>query len=147
MLVLSRKVGEKLVIGNDIWVTVVAVKGNSVRVGIDAPVDVPILRGELVCHQDAVVDTEQAAEPVSSERFHHNGDDLVRLATASSRQGAHRQREALEDEGIRCQLVGEYLGGFGIIPPGHPVPDLWVYREDAERAKAVLNGFQKPRLR
>jgi carbon storage regulator len=47
MLVLSRKVGEKVVIGNCISVTVVEVKGNKVRLGFSAPEDVSILRSEL----------------------------------------------------------------------------------------------------
>jgi carbon storage regulator len=47
MLVLSRKVGEKVVIGNCICVTVVDVKGNKVKLGISAPDDVSILRSEL----------------------------------------------------------------------------------------------------
>jgi carbon storage regulator len=48
MLVLSRKPGEKIVIGDDITLTVVRVQGNQVRLAIDAPDDVRILRGELV---------------------------------------------------------------------------------------------------
>jgi carbon storage regulator len=48
MLVLSRKPGEKIVIGNDITVTVVAVINNRVKLALDAPKQVPILRGELV---------------------------------------------------------------------------------------------------
>jgi carbon storage regulator len=47
MLVLSRKPGEKIHIGTGITVTVVATKGNKVRIGIDAPKDVPVLRSEL----------------------------------------------------------------------------------------------------
>jgi carbon storage regulator len=47
MLVLSRKVGEKVVVGNDIIVTVLEVRGNQVKIGIQAPDDVRILRGEL----------------------------------------------------------------------------------------------------
>jgi carbon storage regulator len=52
MLVLSRKPGQKIVIEGGITVTVIAVKGNQVRIGIDAPEDVRILRGELACWQD-----------------------------------------------------------------------------------------------
>lgn len=48
MLVLSRKLGEKVVIGDGIVVTVVEVKGRTVRLGIDAPHSVPVWRGELV---------------------------------------------------------------------------------------------------
>lgn len=47
MLVLSRKKGEKIVINNDIIVTVVEVKGDKVRLGIEAPKTVPIDRKEV----------------------------------------------------------------------------------------------------
>jgi carbon storage regulator CsrA len=47
MLVLSRKPGEALVIGADIKVTVVEIKGNRVKVAIDAPDSTNIVRGEL----------------------------------------------------------------------------------------------------
>jgi carbon storage regulator len=47
MLVLSRKPGEEIVIGNDIRVTVVEVKGGRVKIGIQAPNDVAIFRSEL----------------------------------------------------------------------------------------------------
>jgi carbon storage regulator len=47
MLVLSRKPGEKIRIGSGITITVVGVQGNKIRLGIDAPEDVPILRSEL----------------------------------------------------------------------------------------------------
>lgn len=47
MLVLSRKQSESIVIGDRITVTILRLKGNTVRVGIEAPDDVPILRGEL----------------------------------------------------------------------------------------------------
>jgi hypothetical protein len=44
-------------------------------------------------------------------------DDIVRLETASSPQQAHLWRQALEEQGIRCRVVGEYLGSFGLVPP------------------------------
>ena len=47
MLVLSRKVGEKLVIGRDIIVTVVECRGGRVRLGVDAAPHVPIHREEV----------------------------------------------------------------------------------------------------
>ena len=47
MLVLSRKPGEKVIIGDRITIQVVAVKGNQVRIGIEAPPHVEILREEL----------------------------------------------------------------------------------------------------
>ncbi|QDU62243.1 Carbon storage regulator [Planctomycetes bacterium Pan216] len=48
MLVLTRKPSEKIVIGDKITVTVVRVDGNKVRLGIEAPPDVPIFRDEVV---------------------------------------------------------------------------------------------------
>lgn len=47
MLVLSRKQGEKLVIGNDIVVTVLAIRGNIIRIGVDAPLNVRVMRQEV----------------------------------------------------------------------------------------------------
>jgi len=47
MLVLSRKPGEQLKIGNDITVTILEIHGRTVRVGVQAPGNVRILRGEL----------------------------------------------------------------------------------------------------
>lgn len=48
MLVLSRRIGEKVVINGDIEVIILAVKGHQVRLGIAAPGNVSILREELV---------------------------------------------------------------------------------------------------
>jgi CheY-like chemotaxis protein len=76
-----------------------------------------------------------------------NGEEIVRLVTASSPQEAHLRRQALEDQGIRCRVVGEYLGGFGVVYPEHPVPELWVHRDDARRAQAVLEELQEARPR
>ena len=47
MLVLTRKIGERIVIGNSIVVTVLETAKNKVRIGISAPDDVPIMREEL----------------------------------------------------------------------------------------------------
>jgi carbon storage regulator len=47
MLVLSRKLGQSFNVGNGIRITVVKIEGNSVRIGIEAPADVPIRRQEI----------------------------------------------------------------------------------------------------
>ena len=47
MLVLSRKVGERIRIGDKITVTVVRVTGGGVRLGIEAPAEMPVIREEL----------------------------------------------------------------------------------------------------
>src|SRR5207248_6947028 len=69
-------------------------------------------------------------------------EEIVCLATAGDTPEAHLWRQALEGEGIRCHVVGEYLGSFGVAPPGHPVPELWVLRQDAERARQILDRLR-----
>lgn len=47
MLILTRRVGETLIIGDDVSVTVLGVKGNQVRLGVDAPKEVSVHREEI----------------------------------------------------------------------------------------------------
>lgn len=54
MLVLTRKVNEEIVIGNNIKVTVVRIAGNRIRLGITAPDDVSICRAEIAFDADEI---------------------------------------------------------------------------------------------
>ncbi len=63
MLVLSRKAGEKLIIGNNITVEVVRIQGNRITLGVSAPNDVKILRGELKMLQVTLSDCDSELEP------------------------------------------------------------------------------------
>jgi carbon storage regulator len=47
MLILTRRVGETVMIGHDVTVTVLGVKGNQVRIGVNAPKDVAVHREEI----------------------------------------------------------------------------------------------------
>lgn len=47
MLILTRRAGESLMIGEDVSITVLGVKGNQVRIGIDAPKEVAVHREEI----------------------------------------------------------------------------------------------------
>lgn len=55
MLVLSRKQQQEILIGDNIKVTVLKVKGNTVRLGIDAPRDIKVIRGELPLNDEEQV--------------------------------------------------------------------------------------------
>jgi len=62
MLALTRKIGERIVIGDQIILTVVEIKGDNVRLAIQAPKEIKIYRGEIY---DAIVaENKQAAVPV-----------------------------------------------------------------------------------
>lgn len=47
MLILTRRIGESLVIGNDVTITILGVKGNQVRVGVNAPKEISVHREEI----------------------------------------------------------------------------------------------------
>lgn len=47
MLILTRRIGETVIIGDEISVTVLSINGNQVRVGVNAPRDVPVHREEI----------------------------------------------------------------------------------------------------
>lgn len=65
MLILTRRVGETLIIGDDVAITVLGVKGNQVRIGINAPKDIPIHREEIYnrIHQQENEQNESGEEP------------------------------------------------------------------------------------
>lgn len=69
MLILQRKAGESLLIGEDISITVVSLDGGRVRLAISAPGDVPILRSELVtataANRDSAVEESAPTELIS----------------------------------------------------------------------------------
>ena len=71
MLILSRKVGEKIVIGDGITVVVSRLSGDRVTLGFEAPPEVKILRGELRPFDDR---QRRATAPVVAGRHTNRGD-------------------------------------------------------------------------
>jgi len=77
MLVLSRKAGEAIVLGGNIKVYVLSIEHDRIKLGVDAPADVLVLRSELVPDQAAV----EAPEVVPA------GSPVTHIRQASHRKG------------------------------------------------------------
>jgi carbon storage regulator len=71
MLILTRRVGETLVIGDDVTVTVLGVRGNQVRLGVNAPKDIAVHREEIYQRIQNEKDSSNSAETTE------NGDTDV----------------------------------------------------------------------
>ena len=68
MLALSRKVNESIMIGNDIEITILEIKGDQIKIGINAPKSVPIYRKELYL-QILESNKEAASSEVNQEEL------------------------------------------------------------------------------
>ncbi|MSR32648.1 MAG: carbon storage regulator [Gemmataceae bacterium] len=64
MLVLTRKPGEKIRIGKNIVLTIIEVVGNRVRVGIEAPEEIAVVRGELLARPPVESPPQEAGKPL-----------------------------------------------------------------------------------
>jgi carbon storage regulator len=72
MLILTRRVGETVMIGNEVTVTVLGVKGNQVRIGVNAPKDVAVHREEIY---DRIKREEEASYPAAQSPGTKVSDD------------------------------------------------------------------------
>ena len=83
MLVLSRKAGQSLIIGNDIIVRLLEIRGQQVRLGVEAPSDVSVVREEL--HRAVAAENQEAAQGGPSK--------VADLASTLRRRREHPPRE------------------------------------------------------
>lgn len=68
MLILTRRVGETIVIGDDVIITVLGIKGNQVRIGINAPKTVSVHREEIYQRIQQEKNTAPTAAPAAPQR-------------------------------------------------------------------------------
>lgn len=124
MLVLTRKYQEKIRIGENITITVLRMKGKAVRLGIEAPADVPVVRGELAFEAETEADVESENEEADQEavdEFPTRGRQFARIAaaggewttdsnpTAAARSNSSHANEKIEFSRVRREQVAEVL--------------------------------------
>lgn len=83
MLVLSRKHQQQIKIGNDITVTILRIQGNTIRVGIEAPKDVHIVRGELAPQMEFTL-TDAESDEADEEEVRPSRASLAEIYAAQS---------------------------------------------------------------
>jgi carbon storage regulator CsrA len=88
MLVLTRKIDEQIVIGNDIKITLIRVRGNTVRLGIEAPRDVRIVRSELELSEETPSEPDQDI----AEREGAFAHPRTKVTTPNKRKASNRSR-------------------------------------------------------
>ncbi len=87
MLILTRKTDETIQIGDDVVITVVRVKGNSVRIGIEAPKGVRVVRSELLETETPVEAEKPQMEKLPTSRITKNLQALANKESVDSASG------------------------------------------------------------
>jgi carbon storage regulator len=132
MLVLTRKYQEKIRIGDGITITVLRIKGKAVRLGIEAPADVPVIRGELVFDGDAALPASlpmlgaTGAAAVTCRTRPRTGGAEPAWTTESHPQGAGpiRGLQPTTEVGLRrvprdkmAEILPRFVAGSGPLRP------------------------------
>lgn len=115
MLVLSRKKSEGIVINNDIKIIIVEIRGDKVRLGVEAPTEVPVHREEVYAaiqrHNAEVAGEFSAGRKVACK---HNGSDLTGVVIANT----NGNLLVKWDNGITVSYTPKLVETMGITDEG-----------------------------
>ena len=106
MLVLTRKNQEQIRIGDNITISILKVRGNSVRIGIEAPRDIRVLRGELPTFEameELEVEIEQAAPAETTSDSADEEATVSELEWVVMKKLAGRKKKACLPVRVRCR--------------------------------------------
>ena len=127
MLVLTRKNKEQIQIGDNITVTVLRVKGKSVRIGIEAPRDVRVVRSELPATENSQVFSARSLSP--------SNDHCPSSDNLGARKPSVESSSAQDDENLEKTLVID-----DDVPPKHIATlHLLITRRQRRRSAALAH--------
>ena len=105
MLVLTRKLNEAIQIGDHIKVTVLRVKGNSVRIGIEAPRDIRVLRAEILRLDVSNLSASDAVQAANDRSTTYRQDDVVQTFGAGTQAAATEPTTDADDQAHVHQMA------------------------------------------
>jgi len=99
MLILTRRVGETVVIGNDVDVTVLGVKGNQVRLGVKAPREVSVHREEIYkrIKEEPVANRHEVRASNGNGNGNGNGHGVTQKVRVNGHDARDKHRPAVND--------------------------------------------------
>jgi len=117
MLVLSRKTRQQIQIGDNVVVTILLVKGNTVRVGIEAPRDVRVLRSELPLHEQNASDAAPQQMEISLADLTVSDDQASVAPVKAKAKSSTRVNATRSNRNGPVLAALRRRGGLGALSP------------------------------
>ena len=111
MLVLSRKRDEEIIVGANIKIKILQIRGNTVRIGIEAPGEVPVMRGELVKEAPSQTDDQSLTVEFKNNRLDAmEQSPRLRVITEINESGSKPKNSALESPHRLQMMIAKMTG-------------------------------------